>query len=203
MKVNQLSHLLVAGAALFLASCASDLDVTPTKTKVSMSSSQTSAAGVAPSKSTGSKSRLVKDLDSSIDNYRRSIGKKPIPRHRGLDRLAQDHCEFMARNKGKFTLGSEIISHYGFEERAFLAEQRYGMASLAENVAGGVIEGDVSSQLVQAWRNSSDHNYNLKQDWNATGIGVHVAPDGTVYATQIFGLQSMSQMALTDRFRQF
>lgn len=201
MKAIQLSHLLVAGAGLFLASCASDLDVSaPSTTKVPMSAA---SAGSSNAPSPASKSRLVKELDASIDAYRRSIGKSPIPRHRGLDRLAQEHCEFMARNKGKFTLGSEIISHYGFEERAFLAEQRFGMASLAENVAGGVIHGDVSNKLVNAWKNSSDHNYNMKQDWNATGIGVHVAPDGTVYATQLFGLQGMSQMALTDRFRQF
>ncbi|MEM9236673.1 MAG: hypothetical protein AAGB14_07830, partial [Verrucomicrobiota bacterium] len=103
----------------------------------------------------------------------------------------------------KFELGSANISHYGFEERTLHAQRRLGMSSVAENVAGGVIRGDIASQLTGAWTGSKKHLYNLKQDWDATGIGVYVADDGMVYATQIFATKSNSQMQMVDRFRQF
>ena len=188
MKTTSLFYGFAAGVTMLLASCASNLDTT----RVPMS------AG-APS----SKSSVVGRLDHSLTEYRRSIGKAPIRRHAALDRMAHEHCVFMSKNRGKFSLGSANISHYGFEERSLLAQRQYGMASVAENVAGGVIKGDVASQLTGAWTGSKKHLYNLKQKWDATGIGVYVADDGMVYATQIFATKANSHMVMADRFRQF
>ena len=188
MKTTSLLYAFVAGVTVLLASCATDLDTT----RVPMAAS-----------SSGDHSTVVGKLDHSISEYRRSIGRAPIQRHSALDRMAMDHCRFMAKNRGKFTLGSENISHYGFEERSLMAQRQYGMTSLAENVAGGVIRGDVANQLTGAWTGSKKHLYNLKQDWDLTGIGVYVADDGMVYATQIFATKSNSHMEMMDRFRQF
>lgn len=176
------------GTAMLLASCAPSLDTT----RVPMSSSVSS-----------NHSSMVDKLERSITRYRRSLGKPAIPRNPGLDHLAQQHCLFMAKNRGKFTLGSENISHYGFEGRVLAAKRLYGMENIAENLAGGIIRGDIPEQLVSAWVDSKEHHYNLKQDWSATGIGVHVADDGMVYATQIFATQRNSQMEMRELFRQF
>lgn len=181
--------LLVSVAALLLVSCGPQLDT-----------ARVPVVAAAPGKSTAS---LTDRLEHSLNRYRASIGKSAIPRHAGLDKLAREHCVFMARNRGKFSLGSENISHYGFDGRTLIAQRRYGMESVAENVAGGVIRGDIPSHLVKAWSASKDHSYNLRQSWAATGIGVYVADDGMVYATQIFATQGHSQMATMDRFRQF
>lgn len=188
--MNQTSLLrgLGAGIALLFASCASDLDTT----RVPMAQATANAS-----------SGKTAQLHDAINRYRASIGKKPLRRHKGLDAMAQHHCEFMAKNRGKFTLGSENISHYGFEERALLARQGYSMQNLAENVAGGVIQGDPTSQLVNAWTTSKKHVVNLKGNWDATGIGVYRASDGMVYATQIFATENRSHLALTDRLNQF
>ena len=78
------TSLLRGSAAVFavlLASCASDLDTT----RVPMS------ASVTPKQSS-----VITKLDRSLTNYRQSIGKSAIPRHAALDRLAQQHCLFMA-----------------------------------------------------------------------------------------------------------
>lgn len=192
MSHTSLFKLIGAGLVMLFASCANDLDTT----RVPMSASGSPGA-------VSTKGNLKKQMHDSVNQYRASIGKKPLQSHAGLDRLAQAHCEFMAKNRGKFSLGSENITHYGFEERVLLAQRGYGMESLAENVAGGKVAGNVASQMTTAWVNSKKHVYNLKQDWDASGMGVCVTDDGMVYATQIFATKNISSMTLTDQFRQF
>ena len=155
--------------------------------------------------STGSKgggSESMKLLQA-INGYRSSIGKDPLTRNAGLERLAKHHNAYMAKNRGSFTLGSDNITHSGFDDRVIFATRSLGMESVAENVAGAPISGPIAPQLVRAWKDSNKHLYNLKQDWDATGIDVRVEPDGMVYATQIFATRNGSHFANTDRFRQF
>ena len=166
-------------------------------------SHQTTRVPMAAAGSASTPGDLDDRLALALNDYRSSIGKAALPRHRGLDQLALDHCRFMAANRGKFQLGSENISHCGFEERTLMAQRGYGMQSVAENVAGGKISGDIPGGLVKAWVASKGHAFNLRADWHATGIGILVADDGMVYATQIFATRNGSAMATTDRFRQF
>jgi uncharacterized protein YkwD len=142
-------------------------------------------------------------LEAEINRYRRSVGREPIQRHPGLDRMAQQHCEFMAMNPGKFDLGSTIISHYGFEERTLRAQRQHGMVSLAENVAGGAYSPAMASRFVVAWAASPGHDFNLRQDWDAVGLGVHITPGGTAYATQLFATRSNSHFQMSERMRGF
>lgn len=142
-------------------------------------------------------------MEAEIDRYRRSFGKAPIQRHAGLDKMAREHCEFMAMNPGKFELGSTIISHYGFEERSLRAQRQHGMLSLAENVAGGAYSPAMASRFVRAWAASPGHDFNLRHDWHATGLAVHITPDGTAYATQLFATRSTSHLQMSERMRGF
>jgi uncharacterized protein YkwD len=79
-----------------------------------------------------------------------------------------------------------------------------GLGNVAENIAtcsGGF--NSPATTLVDAWKNSSGHAKNMKGKWDVTGIGVAVAPDGTVFATQLFASENHSHMALSDRMRHF
>lgn len=182
------------GALGLLASCSSSLDTT----RVPMSST----AG-APAASARSAGNVTDQLAQKLNQHRASIGRDPLPRHPGLDKMAREHCAFMARNRGKFSVHSKNISHYGFEQRAMMAQRAYGMGACAENVAGGFMQGDIATQLTEAWVASSKHSNNLKQKWHATGIAVYVASDGFVYATQIFAMKGESRMAFYDNLRRF
>ena len=187
MKTNFYLSAAVAPVVLMLASCGPQLDTT----SVPMSSGTTS-------KSDGS---LAGSIHSQVNAHRGAIGKASLPRHAGLDQLAQQHSEFMMRNRDKIKGG---LSHYGFEERALAAQRLMSMSNVAENIAtcsGGFTS--PTSTLVEAWKKSSGHAMNMKSHWDATGVGVAVAPDGTVFATQIFATQSHSHMAMTERMRQF
>ena len=187
MKPNFYLFTAVAPVVLALASCGPRLDMTT----VPMSS-----AG--PSRGDGS---LAGSLHAQVNAHRGAIGRSSLPRHAGLDRLAQQHSEFMLRNRGKIEGG---LTHYGFEERAMAAQRLMSMSNVAENIAtcsGGFT--NPSSSLVNAWKNSSGHAKNMGSNWDVTGLGVAVASDGTVFATQIFASQSQSHMAMTDRLRQF
>lgn len=182
-------HLLVAaGLAMFVPSCASTLNTTRVPMSSVLSSADASLAG---------------KLHAEINNYRSSIGHEPLRRHAGLDRMAQQHSEFMRLNRGKFSLAGSNVTHYGFDARVLRAQRGMHMENLAENVvAGQRMKGNIPAQLVNAWKNSPDHAYNLNNDWSVTGIGVAVDSDGTVFATQIFATENHSQMELMDRFRQ-
>lgn len=190
----RLFRWLGLGVALFLVSCSSDSSLTYT--------AQASTSG---GQSFRSDKAAIKSVEASLNRWRGTIGRAPIQRHAGLDKMAQQHCEFLARNRGKFKVGSTKLSHVGFEERAFKAQRAYGMAHVSENVAGGIIHGDVGPQICQAWINSGRHAYNLRQKWDYTGFGIVVADDGMVYVTQLFATRNhMGQdMGMPERFRPF
>ena len=185
------SHLLAAAAgAMLLASCGPKLD----STTVLMSSGPVL-------KSDGS---LAGNIHAQVNAYRESKGKPALPRHAGLDRMAQQHSEFMRRNRGKFGGASGNLTHYGFEERALNAQRNMNMSNVAENVATcSGSYGSAANTLFNAWKGSSSHDKNIRGTWNATGIGVVVDDDGTVFATQLFASENHSPMAMSDRMRQF
>jgi uncharacterized protein YkwD len=192
MKKMCLTLVVAVVGGMLFSSCASS----PETTRVAVSASNPAATAKTPG-------NLDERLTASLNQYRQSIGKAPLPRHRGLDQMALDHCRFMAANRGKFKLGSDNITHYGFEERTLLAQRAHGMQTVAENVAGGYMQGDLASGVTQAWVKSKGHEFNLRSDWDATGVAILVTEDGMVYATQIFATQNGSTMGTMDRFRQF
>lgn len=196
MKTKSYALLAAAVGSMLLASCGPQLS----STTVPMSSAN--APSLPVPRGDGS---LAGKIHAGVNSYRSSIGREALPRHSGLDRMARQHSEFMRENRGKFKLGgSANISHYGFTERALAAQRLMGMSNVAENVATCNGRGDQSAPvLVNAWKASSGHAKSMKGKWDATGIGVVVDDDGTVFATQIFANRSHSHMTMTDRMRQF
>ena len=177
--------------AMFLTSCGPQL----TTTTVPMSSAPVS-------KGDGS---LAGTIHAQVNSYRSSQGRKQVARHPGLDKMAREHSEFMRLNRGKFGSGSAgSLTHYGFEERAMKAQRTMRMSSVAENIATCSRQGsNAASVVVNAWKNSSGHKMNMKGNWDTTGIGVAVDPDGRVFATKLFANEDHSHMTMSDRMRQF
>jgi uncharacterized protein YkwD len=139
-----------------------------------------------------------------VNSYRRSHGVSQLQRHAGLDRLAQQHSEYLRKNRGTFGLYGKNVSHIGFEGRALAARTNYHMENLSENVASASGSGaNTSKTLLELWKNSKAHEYNMRSAWTYTGIGVAVDPDGTVFATQLFSSVMNSQTSLRERFNRF
>ena len=148
--------------------------------------------------------RLAGNIHAQVNAYRQSLGKPGLKRNAGLDRLAQQHSEFMRRNRGKFGKGGKgNITHFGFEERSLMAQRGMGMSDVGENVGTCSRTGRPADVLVEAWKKSKGHQMNLKGGWTQTGIGVVVDADGTVFATQLFGNADRSHMTLVNRMRSF
>jgi uncharacterized protein YkwD len=188
MKTKSYTRILVVAVAGALASCASPPE--PTKMPVS--------ASIRPDSS------LTSRLHQEINSYRRSQGRPELQRHAGLERLAQEHCEYLRKHRGTFKLNGRNVSHFGFEGRALIARERYQMENISENVAAANHPGaNMSNVILNLWKNSKDHHKNMLDDWTCTGVGVVVDSDGMVFATQLFSTVSMSQMSSRERFNRF
>jgi len=180
--------LLGLFCAIALASCADNSH--PVNTPVSGSvRPDNSAAG---------------NLFQEVNAYRRSKGVKELQRHSGLDRLAQDHCEYLRQHRGTFSLAGGNISHMGSDGRSAVARERYNMSNVGENVAAANHAGGSPVQsLMSLFKTSAQQNKNLLDKWTHTGVGVVVDSDGTVFATQLFATQNYSQLSSRDRFSRF
>jgi len=143
-------------------------------------------------------------IHREVNNYRSSKGKGALTRHAGLDRLAQKHCIFLSQNRGKFGLYGKNVSHYGFEGRAVIAREKFQMANVSENVAATSSGGSNSATtFVRLWTSSRDHEHNMRNKWDYTGVGSIVLADGTTIATQLFATYNPSRLTMTERFREF
>lgn len=143
-------------------------------------------------------------LFQQVNSYRRSQGAKELQRHSGLDRLAQEHCEYLRKHRGTFVLHGKNVSHIGFQGRALIAREQYQMENISENVASANHPGeDQPTVIVNLWKNSREHRQNMTDDWTHSGIGVVVDSDGTVFATQLFSTVTLSQGPARERFTRF
>jgi len=189
MKIHSSSYLfpliLVAGA---LASCADT--ATPAKVPVSTASHPGTSAAT--------------QLFQAVNAYRRSHGGPELRRHAGLDQLARKHCEYLREHHGSFSVDGKNVSHMGFEGRTLVGREIYHMSNLSENVAAANhAAGNPAAALLALMEGNKVQQKNMLDTWTDTGVGIVVDPDGTVFATQIFGTQSMSQLGVRQRFNQF
>ena len=188
MKRFPLPTSLLLVGAVALASCAQQ----PTPQKISVSTA------VHP------KSSLSERILNDVNRYRASNGKSSLQRHSGLDRLAQEHCEYLRKNRGTFNLNGRNVSHIGFEGRALAARERYQMSSVSENVAASTHPKQGAAQsILDLWKSSPDHNENMLDDWQFSGVGVVVDSDGTVFSTQLFANEGVGRMLTRTRFTSF
>lgn len=140
----------------------------------------------------------------AVNAYRRSQGAAELQRHPGLDRLAQQHCEYLRQHRGTFVLNGKNVSHIGFEGRALYAREVYHMENISENVASANHTGtNPAPVLLTLWKNSKDHQKTMVDAWTHSGIGVVVDADGMVFADQLFATVSSSQVAARNRFNRF
>jgi uncharacterized protein YkwD len=188
MKTKPLLCVLAGVFGFLLASCSSNLEVTRV-----------------PVGATGGRERaLANRINDEVNAYRRSKGGGELSRMSGLDQLAQQHSEFMKANRGKFSLYGKNVTHYGFESRAALARNNFNLEEVSENViAGERLGGDVAKALVDGWKGSPNHDHNMTQAWNCTGVGVAVDEQGNIYATQLFATRSSHQSQWAGPARQF
>ncbi|MES2439222.1 MAG: CAP domain-containing protein [Verrucomicrobiota bacterium] len=188
MKTYPYLKVIAVACAGALASCASQ----PETKKIPVS------ASIRPDSS------LSGQVLQEVNAYRRSHGAVELQSHAGLNRLAQEHSEYLRKNRGNFKLYGKNVSHYGFEGRALVARERYNMMNCSENVAAANHSGKSTAPLlVDLWANSKDHKKNMCDSWTHTGIGVVVDEDGTVFSTEIFATVSNSQMTTRQRFSGF
>lgn len=152
-------------------------------------------------------SSLTGTIHHDVNNLRGTHGAGGLRRHAGLDKLARDHCEFLRKNRGKFSLYGKNVSHHGSEGRAVVAMNGLEMTSFSENVAWtmtGPNHAATSRALITLWRESSKHlDAMLEEEWTHTGVGAVVDADGSVFATQIFATKNLSHMTTRDRFNQY
>ena len=149
-------------------------------------------------------SSLSEQVSQEVNTYRRNRGANMLQRHAGLDRLAQEHSEYLRKNRGSFTLNGKNVSHIGFDGRVLVARERYRMANLSENVAAAPNVGkSPGPTLVRMWADSKGHEYNMRASWTHTGIGVVVDDDGMVFCTQLFATANTSQLTNHQRFGGF
>lgn len=188
MKTSTYMKVTVVACVGALASCATQ----PETTRMPMSASLNPDSSLS--------GRVLQEVNS----YRRSHGASELQRHAGLDRLAQEHCEYLRKNRGTFTIHGKNVSHMGFEGRALVARERYNMQNVSENVVAASSPGkNPAPTLVTLWSNSKGHDTNMRGSWTHTGIGVVVDDDGMVFSTELFGNVSYSQLANHRRFTGF
>ncbi len=185
MKTKFVFALAVAPIWLATSSCAP---------KASLSASDSRPIPV--SASDGEASNLLFD---QVNSYRKSVGKPPLHRNPNLDKLARSHAEFMRRNRGKFKVYGTNVSHDGFEARTVIARQQYGMSTFHENVAAA----PKGTSLLKSWVDSHPHELAIRSTWSDSGIAVVKDSDGTMFATQVFGMKSLPHTTLQDRWNSF
>jgi uncharacterized protein YkwD len=183
MKTSPYTLLFAAALTGVLASCSPP---SPTVSRVQVSTSF------------GNDSSLSSKVFSEVNSYRSSKGKPALQRHAGLDRLAQQHCDYLAKTSGDYGIYGKSISHIGFEGRTLAARQNYRINSLGENVVSSTNRSP--KHLVDLWAGSKGHEHNMRSDWAYTGVATAITPDGQVISTQIFGTApSTSHMDLKNR----
>ncbi|MEO7100569.1 MAG: CAP domain-containing protein [Luteolibacter sp.] len=149
-------------------------------------------------------SSLTEQIFKEVNSYRRSHGASDLQRHAGLDRLAQEHSEYLRQHRGQFGIYGKNVSHYGFDGRALMARQAFNMENLSENVVAASRPGSHPAPvLIKLWSESKDHEFNMRSAWTRTGVGVVVDSDGMVFATQLFATVTNSQIAARERFNRF
>lgn len=121
-------------------------------------------------------------LHGQVNDLRRSAGRVPLVRDASLDAVARAHSRDMARHG--------YLAHTDRAGRSPLDRLRAagvsGFTLAAEN-AGQSNRRDPVTEIVRGWVASPAHHQNLfLPAFNRTGIGVARAPNGTVYATQVY-----------------
>jgi uncharacterized protein YkwD len=95
----------------------------------------------------------------------------------------------VAREQSALMVSANTLSHevHGKDLPCRVKKAHYSYRCIAENIA--TASGGMSADaLVNMWMSSKGHRHNiLNGRFDEIGIGIKVAPNGTVYYTQVFG----------------
>jgi uncharacterized protein YkwD len=121
--------------------------------------------------------KLVDDVLSHTNKFRKAKGLKALQMREDLNQIAQKHSENMARGRVGF-------GHAGFAKRqSQVRKLDRTITSFAENVAYGSTTG---KDVVEGWKNSKGHRENILGPYKYIGIGIARDKRGVIYYTQIF-----------------
>jgi uncharacterized protein YkwD len=139
-------------------------------------------SAAAPRGSSEDPATLERVVLEAINAERRSSGLPPLVASPELTELARGYSRDMARRN--------FFGHRDPDGRA-ISERVEGIgvrwARVGENIARNRGYGDPAAMAVQEWMKSKGHRENILGDrYRETGVGIWVAPDHTVYFTQIF-----------------
>ena len=139
------------------------------------------AGSSAPGRTTPGTATLEQEVHAQVNWYRSSRGLPPLAFDERIAEVARSHSSAMASGKRPF-------SHVGFEDRAkAIAAFIHAPRGFAENVAyDSRSDARLAELIVQGWIRSAEHRENLEGDYDRTGVGVAVAPNGWRYFTQIY-----------------
>lgn len=115
---------------------------------------------------------------NSINDYRISIGLKPLEKANLLSWESEDHNKYMITNN--------VVSHAGFETRFETITKTLGAIKVGENIALANKSATVQA-IVNAWLASPEHKKNIEGDYTHFGIAIKEDPTtGKNYYTNIF-----------------
>jgi uncharacterized protein YkwD len=118
---------------------------------------------------------LEREVYARVNAHRASRHRSPLGWSDVVAEQARLHSREMLRRGGR-------LSHNGFKERVAIIKRTYPWTRAAENVAVSRTAGGV----VERWLKKRGHRSNIEGDYDLTGVGAAIAPNGTVYFTQIF-----------------
>ncbi|GHC50817.1 CAP domain-containing protein [Roseibacillus persicicus] len=177
--MKNIKLLGIVGVALVACSCSSS--------NVAVKQTETESSSL---RASNSEERLALEIHNEVNRYRTGKGLSSLKFHAGLGRMSKKHSDYMRDNAGSFSVDGRLISHYGFDGRRTLADRKYRIESLSENVIASFDMGqgtDLAAKMVRGWLNSPNHKANLDSKWEQTGIGVSFDKEGRAFVTQTFG----------------
>jgi uncharacterized protein YkwD len=131
---------------------------------------------------TGRAGSLEAGLAQSVNAVRTANGLVPLVRDAALDAVARAHSADMAARHYLAHETPEGLNPPARVARAGIT----GISLLGENV-GTTSRGDPNREIVDAWLASPVHRANLLAPaFNATGVGIARAADGSYYYTQLY-----------------
>lgn len=113
---------------------------------------------------------------SLVNNYRKSIGLRPLKQSNTIEIIALDHSVDMANGLQ--------FGHSGFKTRCARLRASTGAHMCGEIVAAGQ---KTPEAVLKSWLNSPSHRMSIENpNWTHTGIGLAMSASGRPYWTQMF-----------------
>lgn len=125
---------------------------------------------------------LETQLFHNVNTTRSAHHLVSLRRDSALDEVARTHSRDMARRRYLSHTNPEGLNPIGRLQQGGVA----GFAMAGENV-GMTNRADPNREILDGWLASPVHRKNLMAPaFNATGVGVATAADGTLYYTQLY-----------------